>query len=319
MIDARQTAAKLAAQINEIISARGSNYGAPEDNFANIANFWNAWLHARYKCLIALDPVDVGVMSSLIKVARLAQTPGHEDSALDGAIYMLLGYGCGVSDREPGMSDDGFPEPVKAEEQSVQVNGLHPTPELPKEMMDRLVAESTGPKVVCWHKEVSSDGLRIWYNITKVPEMGRFIVMKHGIVGGESDALVWSTQSRWDPVSHQTVKWRYATTKEIHPDGVPEHLRETEEMKPNSVFIPQVQTEVCMNSRVLPYSLPVWKDDWHNSSLIPERNRYIVTKSSTTDKEHSAWQWLYEKWSEDNHAALWRYATDEEVGKRSRF
>ena len=108
MTDARQTAAKLAAQINEIVSARGSNYGAPEDNFANIANFWNAWIHARYKCPIALDPVDVGIMSSLIKVARLAQTPGHEDSALDGAIYMLLGYGCGVSDREPGMTDFSF-------------------------------------------------------------------------------------------------------------------------------------------------------------------------------------------------------------------
>jgi hypothetical protein len=115
LTDAKQTAARLAQQVNEIVGARGTNYGPPEDNFANIANFWNAWIHARYKALIALDAVDVGIMSSLIKTARLAQTPKHEDSALDGAIYMLLGFGCGVSDREPGMSDFSFYDQPKFE------------------------------------------------------------------------------------------------------------------------------------------------------------------------------------------------------------
>jgi hypothetical protein len=45
-------------------------------------------------------------MSAMIKLARLAESPTHEDSALDGAVYMLLGHGCALAAKAPEASDD---------------------------------------------------------------------------------------------------------------------------------------------------------------------------------------------------------------------
>lgn len=98
--NARTTAGELAAQISDIVGERGSNYGPPEINFANIAAFWQAWVQARYGIMIPFDGADVGHMSALIKVARLAQTPTHRDSALDGAVYTMLGFGCALAAQE---------------------------------------------------------------------------------------------------------------------------------------------------------------------------------------------------------------------------
>lgn len=96
MSRSRETAAKLAGNIVETFSARGNVYGDPEDNFANIAAFWNAWLKARYPTVcrdLFLDAIDVAHMSALIKKARLANSPTHEDSVLDDAVYTLLSGG----------------------------------------------------------------------------------------------------------------------------------------------------------------------------------------------------------------------------------
>lgn len=97
---ARETAGRLAAQISKTVSDRGGNYGPPEENFANIAAFWRAWVKARHGVELPLDAADVGMMSALIKVARLAQTPDHEDSGLDGGIYVLLALGCAKADAQ---------------------------------------------------------------------------------------------------------------------------------------------------------------------------------------------------------------------------
>jgi len=93
---ARQTAAELAAQITDIVGERGASYGPPEINFANIAAFWRAWIKARHGVDVPIDGADVGHMSALIKTARMAQTPTHRDSALDGAVYTMLGLGCAI-------------------------------------------------------------------------------------------------------------------------------------------------------------------------------------------------------------------------------
>lgn len=220
MTDARNTAAKLAAQINEIVSARGSNYGAPEDNFANIANLWNAWLHARHKCLIALDPVDVGVMSSLIKVARLAQTPGHEDSALDGAIYMLLGYGCGVSDREPGMSDFNFddglrekmtattPEPVKADKATTALD------------KQGSAAQLKGLSLLPYNaKRDANNFSKVMYGTGYCPQESYYIVfkLKHGIEISQPTSTAGLDWVEWTKNAGGVGvdKWRYATDAEV--------------------------------------------------------------------------------------------------------
>lgn len=89
---AEQIVADMAQAIHATVSDRGANYGAAEDNFENIAILWTAWLKARYRAAFTLDALDAGVMAAELKHARLIQSPGHEDSALDAAIYPLLGY-----------------------------------------------------------------------------------------------------------------------------------------------------------------------------------------------------------------------------------
>jgi Domain of unknown function (DUF6378) len=188
LTDARQTATRLAQQVNEIVGARGTNYGPPEDNFANIANFWNAWIHARYKALIALDSVDVGIMSSLIKTARLAQTPKHEDSALDAAIYTLLGFGCGVSDREPGMTDFSFYD-ERERESDIDLSTL----------------------------PVAPDDGRLWF-YTKLVHPSMDVLVDIQLLDGE---IVYSQKANhciWS-VGSKIIRWRYAEPpREVKPE-----------------------------------------------------------------------------------------------------
>ena len=72
---------------------RNSSYGNPEDNFKQIAALWQSYLDARANnergavMSIQITPADVAIMSMLIKIARLAKTPSHHDSAVDIAGY----------------------------------------------------------------------------------------------------------------------------------------------------------------------------------------------------------------------------------------
>lgn len=94
MSDSRKVAGEIAGEIEKTFTDRGQVYGPPEINFGNIAAFWNAWIGSRYpEANVKLDAVDVGHMSSLIKKARMANTPDHRDSALDDATYTLLAAG----------------------------------------------------------------------------------------------------------------------------------------------------------------------------------------------------------------------------------
>lgn len=70
--------------------ARRGAYGTPEDNFARIARFWEAyfWNTGRQ---IAISPEDVSPMMRLLKEARLCETPDHLDSFVDLVGYTLTG------------------------------------------------------------------------------------------------------------------------------------------------------------------------------------------------------------------------------------
>jgi hypothetical protein len=72
--------------------SRNTAYGAPEDNFRNIANLWNAYFAARAPGFIvseknSITSGDVAIMMILMKTARLATTPNHHDSCVDIAGY----------------------------------------------------------------------------------------------------------------------------------------------------------------------------------------------------------------------------------------
>lgn len=83
-------AADLLDEARATIALRSVHYGTPEQSFAATAALWSAWLSARHGSEMILDPVDVGVMLALLKVARLAHDPAHRDSALDAAAYLAL-------------------------------------------------------------------------------------------------------------------------------------------------------------------------------------------------------------------------------------
>lgn len=60
---------------------RDQQYGAPEDNFAVIADLWTAYKGIQFTRL------DVAMMMALLKVARIRSGPDQPDSYVDLAGY----------------------------------------------------------------------------------------------------------------------------------------------------------------------------------------------------------------------------------------
>lgn len=68
---------------------RQNHYGAPQENFAAIADMWNAYL-GTYKAGMVITSADVCHMMALLKIARL-RNGAHHDSSVDGCGYLALG------------------------------------------------------------------------------------------------------------------------------------------------------------------------------------------------------------------------------------
>lgn len=76
----------------DAVADRGLNYGSPEDNFGRIATLWNAYIRCRYPDVeLTLDAHDVALMMNQMKVARLSNSPAHDDSWVDVAGYAACG------------------------------------------------------------------------------------------------------------------------------------------------------------------------------------------------------------------------------------
>jgi hypothetical protein len=75
----------IADKAKEIIHGdREKTYGEPGKNLNVIAGMWSAYLCAD------ISAADVCNMMALLKIARLRNTPGHEDSMVDLIGYTLL-------------------------------------------------------------------------------------------------------------------------------------------------------------------------------------------------------------------------------------
>jgi len=75
----------LQAAINAV-AERGENYGGVRENHLRIARLWSVVLGQD------VTPEQVALCMTCLKVARLIETPDHEDSWVD-----IAGYGaCGV-------------------------------------------------------------------------------------------------------------------------------------------------------------------------------------------------------------------------------
>lgn len=61
---------------------RAADHGNMEDNFTTIAKYWSNHLGHD------VTPIDVGIMMTLLKIARLKGNPYHQDNYVDGAGYL---------------------------------------------------------------------------------------------------------------------------------------------------------------------------------------------------------------------------------------
>lgn len=73
-----------------IYGDREQTYGKPSKNLDCIAQFWTAYLANRKNSDERLGATDVAAMMTLLKIARLANSPEHRDSLVDGCGYLAL-------------------------------------------------------------------------------------------------------------------------------------------------------------------------------------------------------------------------------------
>lgn len=74
---------------NLIVGQRQEDYGTPEENFQQIADFWSIHLKKILKEDTVLTPRLVSEMMILLKIARMSQSP-TEDSYVDAAGYSAI-------------------------------------------------------------------------------------------------------------------------------------------------------------------------------------------------------------------------------------
>ena len=70
-----------------VTGPREKEYGDKTENHARIAKLWNMWLTETKEDGDAITPYDVATMMLMVKLARLMQSPGHQDSHIDIAGY----------------------------------------------------------------------------------------------------------------------------------------------------------------------------------------------------------------------------------------
>lgn len=68
-----------------VCGQREQDYGSPENNFQIIAKLWTAYYGHEF------NPLDVAMMMSLLKIARIRTGTATEDSFVDAAGYIACG------------------------------------------------------------------------------------------------------------------------------------------------------------------------------------------------------------------------------------
>ena len=71
-----------------VMKDRAATHGEMEDNFQAIADYWSIHLGT------AVSANDVGIMMTLLKIARAKGNPQYEDNYVDGAGYLACAAEC---------------------------------------------------------------------------------------------------------------------------------------------------------------------------------------------------------------------------------
>jgi len=67
-----------------LILDRGADYGTPAINHLRIARLWSSYLD------VQIEPNQVAICMALVKIARIQESPHHEDSYKDCAAYIAI-------------------------------------------------------------------------------------------------------------------------------------------------------------------------------------------------------------------------------------
>ena len=89
-----------------VMGDREQDYGSPESNFELIANLWSAYLD------FDITAVDVAMMMSLLKVARVKSGRTHEDNFIDLAGYAACAGEIATNEEERTTREDDIPKIV---------------------------------------------------------------------------------------------------------------------------------------------------------------------------------------------------------------
>ncbi len=112
-MEVNEVSAKMSGLLRDATDAvsgeRMKSYGAPDENYKRIAGLWNSYLFPKSGTWSGLserrkevNEVDAVILMILTKVARLMESPDHEDTWKDIAGYAAVGWA--VS--EKGGTDD---------------------------------------------------------------------------------------------------------------------------------------------------------------------------------------------------------------------
>ena len=77
-----------------VCTDREQQYGAPEDNFARIADLWNAYKPCGFTAH------DVGIMLALLKIGRIVTGKFKDDSYVDACGYLACAGEIACTEKE---------------------------------------------------------------------------------------------------------------------------------------------------------------------------------------------------------------------------
>ena len=75
---------EILSEAKDLIFDRGADYGSPAVNHLRISQLWSTYLERH------IEPNEVAICMALVKIARIQESPHHEDSYKDCAAYIGL-------------------------------------------------------------------------------------------------------------------------------------------------------------------------------------------------------------------------------------
>lgn len=93
----------LKAALDAVTAARNVSYGEPQDDFACTSELWDSYITRliQVRGFVNLQPHDISAMMILLKISRLANSPGETDHWVDIAGYAAIGSECALEADTP--------------------------------------------------------------------------------------------------------------------------------------------------------------------------------------------------------------------------